>query len=434
MNRKKKLLTVVSAAAMFSLGMSMTSLAETGWIQEGGNWRYYDRDGYYVTNDWKKLNDTWYYLDDNGYMAVNTLIEDGDRYYAVDASGAMIKNEWRAFPSEDDDSEIRWYYFQESGKAKDNGFLTLDGHKYHFTDGKMDEGWLQVDDSTYLLNKNHDGTFGSVVKGWAYVDDFDDNDDVSADEEGWYYFNENGKMVTDTERKIDGYYYVFDENGLMLDNWVKFTKPATESNTEETIYKFYRTSEGQRVDKWFYIHDMSESEGRETEEGWYYFRSGIPYSSTYKTTEIASGYGVAKINGKIYCFDKNGRMVTGKVDAKDGTYFYFDDEDGAMKYGKVKIEDAEDLDDGTYYFNKSGILGEKGVSYTGVYKGYLYNNGELTKAEDGMKYQKVSVNGRDYMVNESGKVITSGVVKDSDGYKWKVEKNTNGDYVITRTN
>ena len=434
MNKKEKLLTAISATAMLSLGMSMTSLAATGWVQENGNWRYYDRDGYYVTNEWKKSNNTWYYLDDDGYMAVNELIEDGDRYYAVDALGAMVKNEWREFASEDDDSETTWYYFQESGKAKDDGFLTIGGNRYHFTDGKMDEGWLQIDDSTYLLNRNHDGTFGAVLKGWAYVDDFDENDDVSADEEGWYYFNDNGKMVKDTEKKINGYYYVFDENGLMLDNWVKFTKPATASSAEDTIYKFYRTSEGQRVDKWVYIDDMSEDEGRETEEGWYYFRSGIPYSSTYKTTAIADGYGVAKINGKVYCFDETGRMVTGKIDAKDGTYFYFDDEDGAMKYGKVKIEDADDLDDGTYYFVNSGSLGQKGVSYTGVYKGYLYDNGALVKAEDGMRYQKVSVNGKNYMVNERGKVITSGTVKDSDGYKWKIEKTTTGDYIITEVN
>ena len=63
MNKKKKLLTAISATAMLSLGMSMTSLAATGWVQENGNWRYYDRDGYYVTNEWKKSNNTWYYLD-----------------------------------------------------------------------------------------------------------------------------------------------------------------------------------------------------------------------------------------------------------------------------------------------------------------------------------------------------------------------------------
>ncbi len=175
-----------------------------------------------------------------------------------------------------------------------------------------------------------------------------------------------------------------------------------------------------------------EDEGRETEEGWYYFKKGIPYSASYKTTEIADNYGVAKINSKVYCFDDLGKMVTGKVEGSDDNWFYFDPDSGAMKQGKVKITDDDDLDDGTYYFNDKGSLGEKGESKTGVVKGYLYDNGELVEAEDGMKYEKVTVGGKDYLVNESGKVKTSGTVKDGDDVKWTVTKDSNGDYIITR--
>jgi len=105
-----------------------------------------------------------------------------------------------------------------------------------------------------------------------------------------------------------------------------------------------------------------------------------------------------------------------------------------MKYGKVKLTNAEDLDDGTYYFTNSGSLGTKGESFTGVYKGYLYDNGELVEAEDGMKYEKVTVAGKDYMVNEAGKVKTSGTVKDDNDQKWSITKDANGDYVITKVN
>ena len=51
-----------------------------------------------------------------------------------------------------------------------------------------------------------------------------------------------------------------------------------------------------------------------------------------------------------------------------------------------------------------------------------------------MKYEKVTVNGKDYMVNESGKVVTSGTVKDGDGNRWKVTKDTDGGYTITEVN
>lgn len=435
MNRNKKLIAILSASAVLALGASFASFAATGWQADGSNWKYYDRDGYAVTDTWKKSGDDWYYLDSDGRMAVNELIEDGDTYYYVDGSGQMVKSQWQYL--EDEDGEFYWFYFQNTGKAKDDGFLTVDQHKYHFTDSRMDEGWLQDDDDTYYLNAEHDGTYGSVKTGWVYIDDFDDDDDVDADEEGWYYFGTNGKMVTNEEKKINNAYYVFDENGLMLDNWVEFTEGSTatssDASSNDSIYKYYKAGNGARVEGWLYLDDMGEEdEGRETEEGWYYFKKGIPYSADYKTTEIAEGYGVAKINSKIYCFDDLGKMVTGKVEGSDDAWFYFDPDSGAMKQGKVKITDDDDLDDGTYYFNDKGSLGEKGESKTGVVKGYLYDNGELVEAEDGMKYEKVTVGGKDYLVNESGKVKTSGTVKDGDDVKWTVTKDSNGDYIITR--
>lgn len=434
--KNMKLATIISASMLLSLGAAFTSMASTGWVQENGTWRYYDRYGDYVVDEWQKSGDDWYYLDEDGYMSTDALIEDDGDYYAVDSSGRMVKNEWRYL--EDEDGEWYWFYFKANGKAEDEGFLTVDGAKYHFTDSRMDEGWIQDDDDTYYTNPEHDGTYGSIKTGWVYVDDFDDDDDVAPEEEGWYYFNTNGKMEYNDEKKINGYYYVFDENGLMLDNWVEFTKASTATSSDasydETIYKFYRPSNGDRMDGWVWLDEKdADDEGKDTEEGWYYFKNGIPYTSEYKTTEIADGYGVAKINSKIYCFDENGLMVTGKVDAADGTYYYFDEDenDGSMKYGKVKITDSDDLDEGTYYFADKGSLGEKGQSQTGVFKGYLYDNGVLVEAEDGMRYEVVEVDGKQYLVNESGKVKTSGTATDDDGVKYRVDKDENGDYVIT---
>jgi glucan-binding YG repeat protein len=436
MYKNIKLVAALSTTAILALGASFSSFAATGWQYNGSNWKYYDRENNTVTEQWKKSGDQWYYLNSDGKMAVDELIEDGDNYYYVDSNGKMAQNEWRYL--EDEEGDFAWYYFQNNGKAKDDGFLTLSKNKYHFTDSKMDEGWLQDDGDTYYLNKENGSTEGTVKTGWVYIDDFDDDDSANANEEGWYYFGTNGKMVVDQEKKINGTYYVFDENGLMLENWVEFSKStatnsiATDSNvSKDSIYKYFTETAGNRIDGWSYLDDLGEDEGRVTEEGWYYFQKGIPYSASYKTTQIADGYGVAKIKGEVYCFDESGKMVTGKIETNNGTWFYFDENDGAMKHGKVKITDSDDLDDGTYYFNNSGSLGVKGESKTGVIKGYLYDNGELVEAEDGTKYEKVTVDGKDYMVNESGKVKTSGTVKDGDDVKWKITKDSYGDYLIT---
>lgn len=434
MKKSKKFLALLSVSAILTIGTSFSAMAATGWVQESNIWRYYDKDGYAVTDAWKKSGSEWYYLDSDGKMAISSLIDSDDNYYFVDKNGKMVTNTWKY--AEDEDGDFYWYYFQNTGKAKKDGFLTLNEDKYHFTDGQMDSGWLQDGGHTYYLNnEENEATYGKMQTGWLYIDDFDDDYDTDADEEGWYYFQSSGKMITNDEKKINGYYYVFDENGLMLDNWVEFysSSTATSTNSYASIFKFYNAEVGNRASGWLYLDDMFDDDGQETEEGWYYFKNGIAYAPGYKTTEIAEGYAVAKINSKIYCFDKYGKMVTGKVDSDDDAYYYFAD-NGEMKYGKVKITDSDDLDEGTYYFSDTGTLGEKGQSITGVKKGYLYDNGELVTAEDGMKYAKVTVDGKDYLVNQSGKVKTSGTVKDGDGTKWTVTKDSDGDYIVHSDN
>ena len=82
------------------------------------------------------------------------------------------------------------------------------------------------------------------------------------------------------------------------------------------------------------------------------------------------------------------------------------------------------------YFTTSGSIGTRGDGFTGVKDGSLYENGRLVSAEEGMKYEKVTVDGKTYVVNESGKVKTSGTVTDADGVKYKITKDQNGGYHV----
>ena len=100
-------------------------------------------------------------------------------------------------------------------------------------------------------------------------------------------------------------------------------------------------------------------------------------------------------------------------------YFYFDDENGQMKTGKMTVYSDEFYNE-IFYFATTGSVGERGAGVSGVKDGYLYENGLLVKAEDGMKYALEEVAGKEYVVSESGKVKTSGSVKDADGVKYSV--------------
>ena len=91
MRKQTKLVAVASAAALLAVGASMTSFAAAGWVEEDGQWFFYDRDGNRVENTWKKSGDNWYWLDseEGGAMAIDKLIEDGEEEayrYMADAA------------------------------------------------------------------------------------------------------------------------------------------------------------------------------------------------------------------------------------------------------------------------------------------------------------------------------------------------------------
>ena len=83
-----------------------------------------------------------------------------------------------------------------------------------------------------------------------------------------------------------------------------------------------------------------------------------------------------------------------------------------------------------YSTSQLPAVSEREATDSRVKDGSLYENGRLVSAEEGMKYEKVTVDGKTYVVNESGKVKTSGTVTDADGVKYKITKDQNGGYNV----
>lgn len=61
-----------------------------GWEKVGGNWFYFDQDGY-MKNGWLNDGGKWYYLNSNGDMATGWL-QDGGKWYYLNPSGDMFFN------------------------------------------------------------------------------------------------------------------------------------------------------------------------------------------------------------------------------------------------------------------------------------------------------------------------------------------------------
>ena len=291
---KKRYFAGAAVAAMIlTAGMATTSFAD--WSQQNGKWYYYnDNNGRLVRNDWVCSKDAWYYMDYNGVMQTNSLID--DTYY-VNENGVMITNAWK-YINNSRWNESGWRYFGANGKAYTNGWKQINDVWYHFTDSVMDIGWVEIDGKIYHLEDS-----GAMTTGWRKLADREDDWG-----EYWYYFNSSGKLIYDGELKISGETYIFDHSGRMLTGWVNesdYTSTERDdlSNSDVNALRYFRSG-GQQMNGWRYMASPDDAE-----ENWYYFKDGRAYSTSYKTTE-ACGYGIAKIKGETYCFDKKGRMKT----------------------------------------------------------------------------------------------------------------------------
>ena len=447
MRRKNKaLVTLAMAATMMTASAFASFAAQSGWSLEGGKWFYYSN-GDKVTSCWKEdTNHLKYWLDEDGQMAVSELIEDGDNTYYVTSSGARLLNDWKWIQADSED-DAHWYYFDSNGKAIKNGWQTINGARYHFTDSKMDYGWIDENgtmiddgddsDTAWETGKYYLGTEDTGWRRdnqWVRIDSFD-TDKYSDKDVVWVYMDNSGKKVVDKQQVVKDVKYRFDSNGAMIDEWY-----ASDSNS-----RYYDEDGKMASGKWFKAvpsEDMNSTDHDNDTERWFYANSN---GNVVKDT-------IKKINGKRYIFDADGIMQTGFVvvddnnkvienlgDNDDKNYPTSDEikavsngtvmlcmSNGAVKTGKTSVT----LDDGTFdmKFNSSG------KAFDGIDNGYLYKNGIILEADSAdEKYSIEEYNGKEYLVNTSGKIQKAGTYKDSKAdCTYKVEGNNSDGYTITK--
>ncbi len=449
-----------------AFGFGITSYAAAGWQWDGSDWRYFQRDNEAVTNTWKKSGSHWFYLGSDGCMVRSRLVEDGDDYYYVNSSGARVANEWRRLPNSEsgsDEPDEVWYYFQSNGrayKAPDSGRTSFksivkasgETKKYAFdSNGHMLFGWVNEEservtgdeawkEGVYYCGDEDDG---AMVQGaWRQLEAMDSgNEDSSFNDEYWFYFNTNGKKITGAKKTINGHKYLFGEDGEAKYKWQSVpvatgsaAVPATPSNAN-SYYKrpdqcwlavgWFKTVPGPEVDMQAYEDD---------EEYWFYgLSNGGVVTSQFKT-----------INGHTYGFNENGMMLHGlykmKVENKkilsyekienesqlpqagdSEKVYYFGDtpKEGVMKTGRCSVD--LDGERSTYYFKTSGT--DRGAGVEGIYDDGIYEKGRLQTIEYGMRYGVIKYQGKEYLVNQSGKIQKNKKnVKDADEVYYSTDK------------
>ena len=166
------------------------------------------------------------------------------------------------------------------------------------------EGWNHFSDGHWEYIKE-----GVSLTGWQKIG------------KKWYYFDKSGVMQTGFVKVGKSNYY-FDESGAMKTGWFKLT-------WEDGYYNwYYASSSGALLEGWQQIKDS-----------WYYFVPGECW--------MVFG-GIVEIDGKTYCFDGDGKRVSGWQ--KDGGKWYYFNSSGVMVKGWQKISKK------WYYFDKTGAM------------------------------------------------------------------------------
>ena len=451
MRKQTKLVAVLSAAALLAVGASMTSFA--GWEKdEDGIWHYYDSDDEMVEDEWRKDGSKWFYLDEDGNMATDTWVD--DEYY-VGSDGAMLKNAWiKTTPDDDvsdpDDDGDHWYYFDNKGKKVTDDDQKINGKTYYFDeDGEMLYGWHEESGEVFYLGTEDEGW--RAENQWLWLEkpgDADDDDDEEqildcadedeCDDEGWYWFGSSGKMYKDSgKKKVNGRYYMFNEHGQMLYEWINNKKvsvgtpgnahldgnaTAGSATIDDMLY-YNIVEEGWRGDGWYEI-DGSEDVGEDNDTDWYFFDDGEAEHADADGSDFATydedgaAVHVARIKvdsskgKKYFAFNEKGQMQTGLQYMAEDKGFYYFDENGYMQDGKVSDVECDD-DTYNFYFNTKN--GSNGQGYTGEKDNYLYFNGKRLEADD--DYRLYYLDGDIYLVNNKGKIQSS----KSDNKKFDLE-------------
>ena len=441
MRKQTKVVAVASAAALLAIGASMTSFAATGWVEEDGQWYYYDKDGNRVEDEWKKSGDNWYWLDseEGGAMAVDKLIEDDDDTYYVDANGVMVKNTWVKVINEDQDdeddpAEYNYYYMQSNGKAYkapdsgDTKFRTIDGKRYAFDDdGKMlygwvdgsserlsgDTDWATTDEDVYYCGEWEDG---AMKTGWQKITVCDDQDD-DEEKDFWFWFKSNGKRYVNTTsnpykdgKKINGKKYGFDDRGVMVYEWAQV---ASGSGTEASVsnWKYFSDPEdGARKTKgWFKVVAPSEDNDNVFDPNY----DGDGFASTDADDETE----------RWYYADSDGELKYGCIEKIKGKYYGFwpEDEKGDQKAGSMLsgLVLLEVKDDQILHVWDDGVDGDE---LEDIVEDDMIGGNELSPMYGGEITLFYFGDGSDEDVDGSMRTGTTTISVDGDSYQFKFEK------------
>lgn len=209
----------------------------------------------------------------------------------------------------------------------------------------------------------------------------------------WVYYNRQGEQVTDTWAKSGEAWFYLNDQGEM----------ATDSLIESNDALYYVDANGAMVtERWVAVDNENAGEDKnEPNTIWYYF------GANGKAYKGGNRINLKTINGKKYTFNEDGKMLYGWVsdsgemvnsddenEWQQGTYYFGDENDGAMTVGwkliSITANDSDDAQPGDGFWDNAQDR-------------WFYFKSSGKKEKD--KKDGTSINGAKYAFDENGRMI-----------------------------
>ncbi|WP_315460061.1 glycoside hydrolase family 70 protein [uncultured Streptococcus sp.] len=276
-------------------------------------------------------------------------------------------------------------YFSTSGYRAKASFIVYNGYYYYFDDnGYMVTGTVEINGKTYYFLPNgiqlRDAIYEDENGNHYYSFDVEEVvDGVTTTVTKWRHFDENGVMARGLV-EIDGVYQYYDENGYQV-------KGELITDADGNL-RYFKEDSGEMV-----VSDFVKI----GDNDWYYFdENGIAVT------------GAQTIAGQNLYFDDNGVQAKGVfVTNADGTRSYYDADSGE----KIVADFFTTGDNDWYYADENGNL---------VTGSQTINGQNLYFAEDGLQAKGVFVTDTagniHYYDANSGELAVNTFVGDGDDW------------------
>ena len=380
----------------------------------GDDGYFYGQDGNRVnlgTNRYVQIKDNWYYIGNDGKILTGEQTIDGAHVY-FGYKGIQVKGDF---------DYNKQFHDKDSGNLVTNRFVTVKDKTYFIgADSKAIKGATVIDNIEYFFDKET----GAQVKGnFARNDKYYDgvtgalvtNSYVLVDKD-WYYVGNDGKRLKGSQtinnvpvyfdpysgKQVKGEFgdngYYYDQSSgakvdlgtsryvQVNDNWYYVNAEGKILKGEQTIdgvQVHFDTKTGQQIKGGF-----ADKDGKLVIKEKYYL-SGTPMRYYDKGSGALVKNQYFNHNGKWYYADAEGNILKGSQTI-DGVDVYFD-------YNGVQAKDT--VFDGYYYDKDTGARKELPRDQ------FIKIGDDLYYFSSNGRTGSISVNGKDYYVEQNGKVL-----------------------------